>query len=319
MFKEEYQKEMSEMKMSGEQKTRIVELMTAAPARKTGRAGRTILAAALACAVLVISALALSPGLREQLTAVLGEFEPYAQTVEESVCVKNGVEIRVISAMADGSMVKVYAEARDLEGDRLTAEMLKAEQDGQSTVQGFIVRDNTDPEDEERITGSIIRARCVGFEETTGTALLEFCNWGTFPSDLKEMELTVFSLWPKGILMGETIEGENWEIPLTIETTASRSISLSETVGSTKLKQLELSALGLALFTEGVPPKELTVYLADGSQIQATPDQGLGSRVTYWEFTDPVEIEHVVAVAFGQWYIPLNADGTAGPGSWLSE
>lgn len=44
MFEEEYRKEMSQVKLSREQKERITELMTEAPARRIRRTGRMALA-----------------------------------------------------------------------------------------------------------------------------------------------------------------------------------------------------------------------------------------------------------------------------------
>lgn len=58
MFEEEYRKEMSQVKLSREQKERITELMTEAPARRIRRTGRMALAAAAVIVLCVCSAAA---------------------------------------------------------------------------------------------------------------------------------------------------------------------------------------------------------------------------------------------------------------------
>ena len=117
-----------------------------------------------ACAALFATALAVSPGLREQLSGLLGGYAAYTQPVEDAACVVDGIELRVLSAMADSATVKVYAQVRDLTGqDRLSpdlevscviqrAEEAKEGHEGASTTHG---------------------GKCVAFDETTGTALLD--------------------------------------------------------------------------------------------------------------------------------------------------
>lgn len=79
---------------------------------------RSLLIAAALCGLLTLTALAASP-LGEALTAALGRFAPYAQTVEGVSAVDQGLEVKVVSALSDGNLVQVYFEVRDLEGDRL--------------------------------------------------------------------------------------------------------------------------------------------------------------------------------------------------------
>ena len=49
-----------------------------------------------------------------------GGFAPYAQGQEGEAYVIDGIEFRVVSALADDFTVRAYVEARELEGDRLS-------------------------------------------------------------------------------------------------------------------------------------------------------------------------------------------------------
>ncbi len=80
---------------------------------------RTVLAAAAVAALMVTTALALSPTLRDALENALGLFQPYSQEVEGVSVVDQGIEVKVISALTDGNTARIYYEVRDLSGDRL--------------------------------------------------------------------------------------------------------------------------------------------------------------------------------------------------------
>ena len=88
--------------------------------RRGGRPWRVGLTAAALCAALVMTAVAASPSLREALAHMLGGFEPYAQEVEGASVMDQGIQMTVLSAVADSEDGRVYLELRDLEGDRLT-------------------------------------------------------------------------------------------------------------------------------------------------------------------------------------------------------
>ena len=80
-----------------------------------------LLIAAAAAAALAVTALALSPTLRDALRGALGAFPPYAQNMAGKgvSAVDQGIEVRVVSALADGNTIIVYFEAQDLTGDRM--------------------------------------------------------------------------------------------------------------------------------------------------------------------------------------------------------
>lgn len=117
---EQLEQELAELCLSEARKNAILETLKGEkPVRKKRRVLNTALIAAALCVLLAVSALALSPGLREQLAAALGTFEPYSQTIEGAICADQGIEIQVLSALADDIQAQVYLSARDVEEDRL--------------------------------------------------------------------------------------------------------------------------------------------------------------------------------------------------------
>ena len=81
------------------------EAILAAAGRMTERENRrrplrTGLMAAAICAALAVTAVAVSPPLRETLIQFLGSFEPYAQEVEGVSATDQGIELRVVRVLA---------------------------------------------------------------------------------------------------------------------------------------------------------------------------------------------------------------------------
>lgn len=100
------------------------EAILAAAGRMTERENRrrplrTGLMAAAICAALAVTAVAVSPPLRETLIQFLGSFEPYAQEVEGVSATDQGIELRVVRVLADKNGGTAYLEAEDLVGERL--------------------------------------------------------------------------------------------------------------------------------------------------------------------------------------------------------
>lgn len=112
---------MEQIELSPDQREHLVRAMLQEqPRRKRKRAPvRLLLAAALACGVLTISVLALSPALREYLTQALGSFAPYSQELSGATAVDQKVKVRVVSAVTDRYRVKLYVELTDLTGNGL--------------------------------------------------------------------------------------------------------------------------------------------------------------------------------------------------------
>ena len=111
---------LSELHLSMERREAIL----AAAGRMTERENRrrplrTGLMAAAICAALAVTAVAVSPPLRETLIQFLGSFEPYAQEVEGVSATDQGIELRVVRVLADKNGGTAYLEAEDLAGERL--------------------------------------------------------------------------------------------------------------------------------------------------------------------------------------------------------
>lgn len=290
---------------------RLTERLSDLPARArpTRHVGRTVLVAAAVCALCIVSALALSPTLRQMLEAVQGKYADYAKPVEASA-VENGIEIRIISALADHTKIQVYAEARDLEGDRLSGDL---------NVIGVI-----QPETFREGSGLSIcthEAHCVGYDPETGTALLEFATWGLIPGEDTRLELVV----PYLAAGSEGLSEESWRIPFDPERQEVRSIALSGTVNGLPLERLELSPLGAALYTRKASyDGDLAVYLSDGTVLHPEMEgggatNGMEGVSRYWNFAEPVAPAEITGISLQYWFIPLNTDDTAAPGRWLSE
>lgn len=82
----------------------------------------TLLAAAL-CAVLTAAAIAVAPTLWEAVAGQLGSFAPYSKAVEGVSIRDQGIELRVVSALSDGNVIRIFYEIQDLTGDRLGEDM----------------------------------------------------------------------------------------------------------------------------------------------------------------------------------------------------
>ena len=302
---EAYRKEMDDVKLSEQQKEQLAELMAAQPVRTARRAGRTFLVAAAVCALCAVPALALSPTLRQMLEAAQGSYTQYAAPVESSA-VQDGIEIRVISALADHTMIKVYAEVRDLEGKRLSGDMdMVGLVQPETFAQGIGISSCTNS------------GRCIGYDSETGTALLEITTWGLIPGEDTQLELEVVYM-----AAGE----ESWHIPFDPERQEVRRIALSDTVNGVPLERLELSPLGAALYArEYIGYSDVAIHLSDGTVLHPKKEWGgstggaEGPVSRYWSFEEPVDPAEVIGISIQYWYIPIQADGTAGPGYWLTE
>ncbi len=89
-----------------------------APPKNTRRLLRQGVAAALACGLLLTAALAAAPVLWVVIRDHLGSRASYASQPQVTVT-DQGLELGVVTALADQNLVTVYLTLRDLEGDRL--------------------------------------------------------------------------------------------------------------------------------------------------------------------------------------------------------
>lgn len=310
MLKQDYQTWMDRVEPDKDFQVRLTEAMAVQPVRRPRRIWRTVLAAAAVCGVLMVSAFALSPTLRQILESAMGGYTEYARPVE-GADVSNGMELRVVSALNSGSILKVYAELRNLDGEPVCDTL---------RMSGILI-----PLEGGKDTGSItIGVEWIGYEKESETALLEFTAWGFSTPIGDRLELSAVVLPPLGEL--EIIY--DWKIAFTTEELPVRRIPLSGEVSGTPLLQAELSALGVTIQTDGwntVDAFPLTVFCKDGRRLSLTHGGGgsvgdpqLTARLTCWEYDEPVEPGEVTGLALGQWYIPLEGEN-AGQGYWLVE
>lgn len=121
MFEDNYKRGMALLGPSDTQMERLMTVLDKEeiPVKTAKSAARVVLLAAALCAVLTVTALAVSPGLRETLASALGGFAPYSQELEGITAVDQGLEVKVVSALSDGNVIRLYFTVQDLEGDRL--------------------------------------------------------------------------------------------------------------------------------------------------------------------------------------------------------
>lgn len=183
MFERDYQQEMEHISLSPDAMARIAEAMAAEPAIASPRRPklRVFLIAAALCIAVTATALAASPGLREQLFEALGDFAPYSREIDKSSAVDQDFEISVLSAVTDRYRLKLYVQVRDLTGERMIDENTK--------IWCKVQRDTG----EENVLSN-----CVAFDPDTHTALFEINEEREEPSDLQEdIRFWVGYVWPQ--------------------------------------------------------------------------------------------------------------------------
>lgn len=118
MFQDEYRKDIEAVGPTEEQLARLTAALAEqeeTPVKTVKLTLKAVLIAAALCVAMAVTVLAVSPGLRE----ALGAFWPYSQTMKGMTVVDQGIEVKVVSALSDGNVIRLYVTARDLEGDRL--------------------------------------------------------------------------------------------------------------------------------------------------------------------------------------------------------
>lgn len=183
MFERDYQQEMERISLPPDAMARITEAMAAEPAVPSRRCPklRVFLIAAALCIAVTATALAASPGLREQLFESLGDFAPYSREIDKSSAVDQDFEISVLSAVTDRYRLKLYVQVRDLTGERMIDENTK--------IWCKVQRDTG----EENVLSN-----CVAFDPDTHTALFEINEEREEPSDLQEdIRFWVGYVWPQ--------------------------------------------------------------------------------------------------------------------------
>lgn len=315
-----------------------------AKAKKAGLgAVKTALIAAVACAVLLGTAFAASPTLRE----LMGSFAPYAQEQEDKTYTMDGFEVKVLSALSDGSTIRAWVQVKDLEGHRLSADMKPY---GEVSVM-------TD----ERLDGLAADGVYWSFSFDSGyavynekdeTALLVFTGWGQNFGDLSNATLRIRHIYDYGATEWEPVpedelpegaagEGEVFltrpvtpykfndvqlTIPLTVESTdkirLEKDSALAKAVNA---EWVELSPLGLtAAFEHGTPDaltfNPIRVRMKDGTELDWEKQGGWNpsGQATYashsekrygvikiWNFPDAIDLGQVKSVFVCGKYFPV--------------
>lgn len=122
MFQDRYRKDIEAVGPTEEQLARLtaaLEEQEGKPMKTVKLTFKTVLIAAALCVAMAVTALAVSPGLREALGELLSGFEPYVQMVDGTTAVADGIEVKVVSAMSDPNTARIYYEVRDLKGNRV--------------------------------------------------------------------------------------------------------------------------------------------------------------------------------------------------------
>ena len=126
-------------------------------------AGNILLAAVLAAVLTVSAFAAVSPMIREALANALGSFLAQSQPITGVAVEQDGIEIRVVSALSDSSMTRIFCEVQDKTGDRLGPEM---------RISGWI---DGLPWAEDSSSGG---TQLIAYDAETRTALVELLQSG---------------------------------------------------------------------------------------------------------------------------------------------
>lgn len=271
------------------------------------RVFRTFLLAAALSAILGATALAASPTLRQALTEALGSFAPYSQKIEGLSAEDRGIEVRMVSALTDGNMARIYYEVQDLTEDRL---------DGTLQVEW----ESVIPDDRANwAQWGYSDDRLVGYDPDSRTALMEFglIGYGEPVDD------TVLAMEICGILTEKgPVEG-NWTLNVPLTTAPDRKVDLDGiAMGKAEAEILRLTPLGAYLETvpavalpsrrEGIQHWPLTVHFSDGTAVAVERADSVYpgyERETYhWTFSDPIDPEGAVGVEINGQYFSLTQD-----------
>ena len=280
-------------------------------AKKAGLgAVKGALIAVAVCAALVCTAFAASPGLRGLLAEALGGFAPYAQEQEGEAYIIDGIEFRVVSALADDFTVRAYMEARELEGDRLSKLTLYET----GTVFGLVDIPPKDVGDSEGIRGGTMSGTCLGYDAETKTALLAVTSWGRAVADnLSGIQVRPFSLSGSSSSGHQTIWENSDDVVFPVEVKPIPSlIAGAELADAFQAEEVRISSLGLSVIfkDDQVWPQfagsNMSAGLADGTLADAPWEGGQGSFGTYgtqssrkvliWNFREPVEVEQIQSI-----------------------
>ena len=281
------------------------------PKKKGLGAVKTALIAAAACAALLCTAFAASPGLRE----LLGGFAAIAQEQDSEVYTWNGFEFKVLSAMADEATVRVYVQARDLE------ELGRLDFWGENWLEGpelelCGIKSSMHP------TGFTGGSGAARYDEATQTAVMVATLQGILAEDLSGAEV-----WIDKMLA--SMHEDPWDppvkIPIDVEIMPSKTVLRDIEVAETQVDEVRVSPLSIILEWEkhseaaengNLSWKEIRVKMKDGTVIKSEYDHessngsyrndetGKDYQMVIWCFADPVDVDSIEGIYVGEDYFP---------------
>lgn len=306
---------------------------------------KTALIGLVACAVLLGTAFAASPTLRE----LLGSFAPYAQEQEDKSYTMDGFEVKVLSALSDGSTIRAWVQVKDLEGHRLSADMVPWGEVNVMTDEGL------DEMVAEGVYWSFsFDSGYAVYNEEDETALLVFTGWGQNFGDLSNATLRIRHIYDyldpsrreyvpdesrprQGSseyveveiikdVSGFRLNDVQLTIPLTVESTdkirLEKDSALAKAVNA---EWVELSPLGItAAFEHGWPDalsfNPIRARMKDGTEVDwekqggwnpsgtATYDNPAEKRygvIQIWNFPEALELDQVESIYVCGKYFPV--------------
>ena len=323
MLKEMVEKE--EMIVPNGFDERLQETLDSLPpkAKKGLGAVKGVLIAAAACAALLCTAFAASPGLRGMLAEVLGGFAPYAQEQEDKAYRIDGLEFKVLSVLADDFTIRAYVEAKDVEGDIFSKiDDLTIPTRIQGGVDVPTVNEWLAPNAAESWSH---QAECLGYDEESGTALLVISTWKTMLEGLTHATVEIRAM--NSYLTGEY--EEVWRnktdvtIPVDVKPVESTVLGKDTAlVSNLDAEEAHLSPLGLSLVFRDHDHRAahedagVSAKLVDGSIVEAPQGgqcsvfflprhEGSARQVLTWNFREPVETEQIEGIYVGADYFPV--------------
>lgn len=315
MTKQEYQKAMENFTPSPGLQERVQAAVEEGEAtRARVRPLRTLLIAAAVCLALMGTAFAASPGLRDLLAEALGGFAPYAQEQDGGTQTWNGFEFKVLSALADENMLRVYIQVRDLEGrGRLDIH-------GETWLQECPMFGVAGVKSGVETIGGSASTTYNHYDETTQTAVVVCTRWDAGMTDLARAELRADT---PGNMMDDP-RNAAVKIPLHVEIADSRTVLRNIEVDGVRVEELRLSPLSVTAVTrreDGYTRSGLDttfrVRLKDGTQVKTEYDNASGHgaykasgggyelETLIWNLAGPVEPDQVAGVYIGEEYFPI--------------
>lgn len=300
-MRELYKRAFDPVGPSPQTRENISQIGTGSPAmpRYYVRRVSRVLAAAVLCVALATSALASSPTLRERLEQLLGGFIQYSQISQQDISATDqGVTVRLVSAMADQTMARVFVEfSGDLGGEMEIGEI--------EPVLGLLTWEK---EEADHASMARLQIQCVDRDLEQGTFLVEFRQWQTAPRENRTMTLKVVDIYTNQKNHRTEQQAEDIWIDLSgSERVDSEALETGEIVllpGQNPqqlagIETAEISSLGFAedgwlhilyRLQEGAVPQESYIFAElrnysyeEGRQLYGSQEGQYGDSYTFFE------------------------------------